>query len=166
MFLAIDASTKSTGIAIFDGEKIIKYDCFTAASSDVIKRIQRMTNYLDELLKENPIDTIVIEEVRPDQGDQNSKTMKALFWLQASIAFLLHDNHPNVKIEYVYPSEWRHQCGIKTGKGMYRAELKEADIAFVKNTYDIDNINDDVADAICIGYAYLHPAAKEIKFGI
>ena len=49
---------------------------------------------------------------------------------------------------------------------MYRAELKEADIAFVKDTYGIDNINDDIADAICIGYAYLHPTVKEIKFGI
>ena len=166
MFLALDASTKSTGIAIFDGEKIIKYDCCTSASTDVIKRIQIMTSYIDGLLKQYPIDTIVIEEVRPDQGDQNSKTMKALFWLQASIVFLLHDKHPSVKVEYVYPSEWRQQCGIKTGKGVFRQELKQADINFVKDTYNITNINDDIADAICIGYAHLHPIIKEIKFGI
>ena len=80
---------------------------------------------------------------------------KALFWLQASLAFLLHDEHSEVKIEYVYPSEWRQRCGIKTGKGIMREELKKADIAFVKETYNIDNINDDIADAICIGHAYL-----------
>ena len=166
MFLALDASTKSTGAAVFnDKGEIVRYSCFTSASTDVVNRIQVMVSYIDELLNQFPVDTIVIEEVKPDQGDSNTKTMKALFWLQAAIAFLLHDKHPQVKIEYVYPSEWRQQCGIKTGRGIFRQELKEADIQFVKNTYNITNINDDIADAICIGYAHLHPNIKEIKFG-
>lgn len=171
MFLAIDASTKSSGVAIFENNKLITYDCYTSASTDVIKRIQCMTKKIHELLLANPaIDTIVIEEVRPDQGETNSKTVKALFWLQASLAFLLHDEHSEVKIEYVYPSEWRQRCGIKTGKGIMRDELKKADIAFVKETYNIDNINDDIADAICIGHAYLKDKKeippKQITFGI
>lgn len=166
MFLALDASTKSTGVAIFDNDSLIYYDCLTSYSSDVINRIQNMVKKLNEVLASYPIDVIVIEEVRPDQGEQNSKTMKALFWLQAAIAFLLHDKYPNIRIDYVYPNEWRHQCGIKTGKGICRAELKKADIKFVQDTYKIDTTNDDIADAICIGYAYLHPTVKEIKFGI
>ena len=165
MFLAIDASTKSTGIAVFDNSNLVYYDCFTAYSSDVITRIQNMTKRLDEVLTSYSIDTIIIEEVRPDQGEENPKTMKALFWLQAAIAFLLHDKHPQVKIEYVYPNEWRHQCGIKTGKGIFREELKKADIKFVNETYGINIQNDDIADAICIGYAFLHPVVKEVKFG-
>lgn len=165
MFLAIDASTKSTGIAIFDNSNLIHYDCIKSYSSDVITRIQNMIKGLDEILTSYSIDTIVIEEVRPDQGESNPKTMKALFWLQAAIAFLLHDKHPQVKIEYVYPSEWRHQCGIRTGKGIFRDDLKKADIQFVNETYKINTQNDDIADAICIGYAYLHPEVKEIKFG-
>ena len=35
--LAIDASTKSTGVALFD-DKLIKYTCLTASSNDVIKK--------------------------------------------------------------------------------------------------------------------------------
>ena len=42
--------------------------------------------------------------------------------------------------------------GIKNGRGIKRQTLKEADIEFVKNKYRI-NVNDDVADAICIGLA-------------
>ena len=166
MFLALDASTKSTGAAIFkDSGEVVQYSCFTSASTDVVKRIQIMVSYIDELLSKFCVDTIVIEEVKPDQGDSNPKTMKALFWLQAAIIFLLHDKYPKVEVKYVYPSEWRQQCGIKTGRGIFRQELKQADIQFVKDTYGIDNINDDIADAICIGYAYLHPTFKEIKFG-
>ena len=66
MFLAIDASTKSTGIAVFDNSNLVYYDCFTAYSSDVITRIQNMTKRLDEVLTSYSIDTIIIEEVRPD----------------------------------------------------------------------------------------------------
>ena len=40
--LAIDASTKSTGVALFDDKKLVKYDCFTASSTDLIKRIQNI----------------------------------------------------------------------------------------------------------------------------
>lgn len=66
---------------------------------------------------------------------------------------MIHDNFPKVEIEYVYPSEWRKQCGIKQGRGVRRDSQKVLDIQFVKETYGID-VNDDIADAIGIGHAY------------
>ena len=134
--------------------------------------VQKIDGLIQDCLNEfadEKIDTIVIEEVRPDQGDQNSKTMKALFWLQAAIAFLLHDKYPYIKLEYVYPNDWRTVCGIPVGKGHTRQELKQADINFIEREYKITQINDDIADAICIGYAYIHREAeqpKQINFGI
>ena len=77
-------------------------------------------------------------------------------YLQAALVFFMHDNYPKVKIEYLYPSEWRSRCGLHTGRGIKREELKKADIAFVKKVYNIE-VNDDIADAIGIGYAYLSP---------
>ena len=68
---------------------------------------------------------------------------------------MVHDNFPNIIIEYVYPGTWRKTCGIKTGRGVKRDLLKIADIKFVKDNYNID-VNDDVADAICIGYHILN----------
>ena len=161
--LALDASTKSTGVALFDGNKLIKYDCFTATSSDLIKRIQKIISHLNTFLSENEIDKIILEEVRPETGT-NLNTYRALMWLQAAINFLIHENYSTVKIEYVYPSSWRAACGIKNGRGIKREELKQADIMFVKNIYNI-TVNDDIADAICIGHAQVNNLSNELNWG-
>lgn len=155
IYLALDASTHSTGVAIFDDDKLIGYECITASSTDLIKRIHKMTDRILEIIKEYNIQTIILEEVRPENGLQNIKTQKALMFLQAAINFTVHDNTPKVTIEYVYPSEWRKQCGIHTGRGIKRESLKQADMDFVKENYKID-VNDDIADAICIGHAYVN----------
>ena len=41
-YLGIDASTKSTGIALFDDDILISHKCITASSTDVIKRIEKI----------------------------------------------------------------------------------------------------------------------------
>ena len=41
--LSIDASTRSTGIGIFEDAKLIHYECITATSSDILNRIEKMT---------------------------------------------------------------------------------------------------------------------------
>ena len=161
MILSLDLSTKSSGIAIFDNDKkLIDYTCITASSTDLVKRIYKIINDLKLFCqKYDNIDTVVIEEVRPEgnqYGVGNQKTHKALMYLQAALVFFMHDNYPKVKIEYLYPSEWRSRCGLHTGRGIKREELKKADIAFVKKVYNIE-VNDDIADAIGIGYAYLSP---------
>lgn len=161
--LALDASTKSTGVALFEDNKLIDYDCFTATSTDLIKRIQKIISALNTYLKDNQIDKVILEEVRPETGT-NLNTYRALMWLQAAINFLLHENYPKVKIEYVYPSSWRAACGIKNGRGIRRDELKAADIKFVKDTYGL-TVNDDIADAIGIGHSYVNQLKDEINWG-
>ena len=47
--LAIDASTKSTGVALFEDTELIKYACLTASSTDLIKRIQKIVFQLKHL---------------------------------------------------------------------------------------------------------------------
>ena len=76
--------------------------------------------------KYTDIDTIVVEEVRPEggYGVGNQKTHKALMYLQAALEFLVHDNYSKrVNIEYIYPSSWRAAIGIKTGRGVKRTSL-------------------------------------------
>lgn len=41
--LSIDASTKSSGIAIFNEGKLIYYECITSSSTNTYKRIEIMT---------------------------------------------------------------------------------------------------------------------------
>ena len=162
--LAIDASTKSSGWAVFDDTKLVEYGCITASSTDLVKRIQKVISELTIVLSKHKVDKIVLEEVRPEQGLQNIKTHKALMYLQAAIVFLVHDYFSKVEIDYTYPSEWRKLCGIKTGSGVRRDALKPKDIAFVQETYGI-TVNDDIADAIGIGHAYVNKLTNELNWG-
>lgn len=122
-----------------------------------------MVDGIKAILQQYNIQELVIEEVRPDEGGSNPKTMKALLWLQAAIAFMLHDEFPKINITYVYPNEWRAACGIRTGRGMTRVTLKQADMDFVKTNFNLD-VNDDIADAICIGWGYLTKSDNELNW--
>lgn len=162
--LAIDASTKSSGLALFEDKQLITYDCITASSSDLIKRIKKIVIELDTFLQKYQVDTIILEEVRPDKNIQQSlKTHRALMWLQAAINFLIHEKYPHITVSYTYPSEWRAACGIKNGRGVMRASAKELDIQFVKDNYNI-TVNDDIADAIGIGHAFVNQLESEINW--
>ena len=158
--LSLDASTKSTGYAIYEGKTLKKYGCITSSSTDLFKRIHKMVDAIDILINEYKIDKIILEEVRPENGLQNIKTHRALMWLQGALAMMTHDKYPKVETIYLYPSEWRKSCKIKTGRGVMRETVKQHDIRFVEETFGI-KVNDDIADAIGIGYAHLHPDGKE-----
>jgi Holliday junction resolvasome RuvABC endonuclease subunit len=54
MILALDASTKSTGYAIFENKNLITSGCITSASTDVYKRIHIMRDSLDMILIRYP----------------------------------------------------------------------------------------------------------------
>lgn len=160
--LSIDASTKSSGWAIYEGTQLKDYGCITSSSTDLFKRIHKMVDEIDLLINTNNISKIILEEVRPDDigGRTNLNTHRALMWLQGAIAMMIHDKHPKVTIEYLYPSEWRKCCKIKTGRGVVRETVKQRDIRFVEETFGI-KVNDDIADAIGLGYAHLHPDGEE-----
>ena len=125
-----------------------------------------MTDGITEILNKYEVDKIIVEEVRPEggYGVGNTKTHRALMWLQAATAFLIHDKYSNIEIEYIYPSSWRASLGIKNGRGVKRASLKEQDIEYVKEKYNI-SVNDDTADAICIGLSqYQEQDSNEINW--
>ena len=154
--LALDCSTKATGVAIFDNKQLLGSSVITASSTDLIKRIHKMVDAIDELIGQLSIDIIVMEEVIPDH-QKNTNTFKALMYLQAAIVIMLHDKYPRVKLELVYPGSWHSTCGIKIGRGVKRETLKEADIRFANEAYNLNITSDDQADAICIGHSFLHP---------
>ena len=154
--LALDASTKATGCAIFKDKELMASSVITASSNDLYKRIHKMTNTILDIVEQVGIDKIVMEEVIPDHT-KNTNTFKALMYLQALIHIELHDRFPRVEIELVYPSSWRSVCGIKNGRGMKREQEKIEDLKFANKTYNLSLTSDDQADAICIGHAYLHP---------
>ena len=62
--------------------------------------------------------------------------------------------------EFIVASAWRKKCGIHTGQGIRRESLKPKDIQFVQNQFGI-KVNDDIADAICIGFSYVGGEIKD-----
>ena len=149
--LALDLSTKSSGYAIFDGQTLKQYGCITAGSSNLYKRIDKMIEELDTILTNNQIDKVSIEDVIPEDVRHNETVFKALVYLQGFVMHLL-DKHKITNIEFFVSSAWRKKCGIRTGQGVVRESLKPKDIQFVYNQFGI-KVNDDIADAICIGFA-------------
>ena len=160
--LSLDASTKSTGFAVYQDAQLKHYGCITSTSTDLFKRIHKMVDEIKPLVQEYQINKIVLEEVRPDDigGHSSLATHKALMYLQGAICMMVHDSYPKVTIDYLYPSEWRKCCKIKTGRGVVRETVKQRDIRFVQETFGL-TVNDDIADAIGLGYAHLHPGGEE-----
>lgn len=158
--LALDASTKATGCAIFKDKELMASTVITASSTDLYKRIHKMVDNILAIVEQIGINKIVMEEVIPDPS-KNTNTFKALMYLQALIHIEMHDKFPKVEIELVYPSSWRSVCGIKNGRGIKREQEKAEDIKFANKTYNLSLTSDDQADAICIGHAYLHPKGEK-----
>ena len=153
--IAIDASTKSSGVAVYKHNKLEEYTCITSSSSNLFTRIQVMVDGIKDILIKNPdIQYLVLEEVR-QQGFINIKTYKALMYLQGCIGMMLNNSFKHIQLDFLYPSSWRKVCGIKQGRGVQRTAQKENDIQWVKQNFNID-VNDDIADAIGLGYAYIN----------
>ena len=153
--LALDMSTKSTGVAIYKHNKLVKYDCITATSNDLFNRIKVMMNAINKILEENlDLEYVIMQQVR-QEGFVNIKTYKALMYLQGCIQMMIHQKFKHLQTDFLYPSSWRKVCKIKQGRGVQRKEQKQLDIKWVKDNFNIQ-VNDDIADAIGLGYGYIN----------
>lgn len=153
--ISLDMSTKSTGYAIYKHNKLVQYNYITATSSDLFNRIKVMLNAINKLLEQNPdLEYVVMQQVR-QEGFINVKTYKALMYLQGCVQMIIHQKFKHLQTDFLYPSEWRKVCQIKQGRGIQRKQQKQNDIQWVKSLFNIQ-VNDDVADAIGIGYAYIN----------
>ena len=158
--LSLDLSTKSTGYCIGQNQSIISHGCITASSKDVMKRIIKMRDELSKIIKDNKIQKIIMQQVRPDF---NSHTGKILMWLQGIVAMAAYEINPKIEWDFIGASTWRAALKIKQGRGIKRNDLKPQDIQYVKNKYNI-TANDDEADAICIFDAYNEKFNNQINW--
>lgn len=158
--LSLDLSTHSSGWCVGQNEKIESHGCIMATSKDVIKRIIKMRDQLTVIIKNNKIDKIIIQQVRPQY---NSHTNKVLMWLQAAIIIAAYEINSKIQHQFIGASEWRAALKIKQGRGIKRDTLKPQDIQYVQNKYNI-KVNDDQADAICIFDAYWVKSDNEINW--
>lgn len=149
--MSIDASTKSTGVAIFEDGKLIDYKNLTESGADTLRRIKDMTKQIEDYYLSFKPNIVVMEDVLPSDVGNNQKTFKPLVYLQGEVVLALHEHKQSV--EFMNVNTWRSIIGIPVGRYAKRELVKQKSIEFIKKKYGID-ANDDICDGICIGYAY------------
>lgn len=149
--LALDQSLNTTGVAVFDNDKILNCGAFTIHSNQELgKRLTEFLYELDDLYETYHFDAIVYEDIQLQMG--NVETYKKLAYVQAMILFWCEKHEKNLYC--LSPSHWRKILKDKYGMswGRKRAEQKQTAIDFIKEHYKKE-VDSDTADAICIGCA-------------
>lgn len=156
--VGIDASTKSSGIALLSGDgKLIDHKLIKCNDKDKKVRINKMIISLCEVLDEWQPHFLFMEDA---WNKINVETSKMLMMIVGGINHWCLEN--NCEFEKVIPSSWRKVVGIKTGKGVKREELKQSSIEYVNKEYNI-SVGDDEADAIGLAnYGYFNIYGTEI----
>jgi Holliday junction resolvasome RuvABC endonuclease subunit len=147
--LSIDQSTQKSGWSIFINGKYKTHGLIDLhKDKDSARRFKEMCMNLNNLIKDNKPDLVVIEDVA---AQSNIKTVIILARLQGAIieSCYLH----NIEFYLIRPTEWRSLLGMKQGR-MKTTELKEQTIQYVSSLLEIQNIDNDSADAIAINIAY------------
>lgn len=147
--LSLDTSTTSTGWAIFkDGEyqESGVIDDFKKVKNGY-ERLKLMTKELLDSIGQLKPDIIVIEK---DVVFGNMKVIDMLMKIIGAVyGFCLFNG---ITYYEFAPSEWRKYVKLQVF-GKKRDEFKKASIKYIKDNLNMD-VNDDEADAICIGLAY------------
>ena len=150
--LALDISTTSTGYAIFKEKELILSGTI-APTGNAITRIEKIAEKVNELMLEYNPDIIYAEEPEPAFVKNNIDVYRKLTFAHGAIAIVL--NHYSKEMQLCSSSHWRKQVGIKTGRGITRAQLKPLDVAKANELFNLNTKNDDLADAVLIGWSYI-----------
>lgn len=167
MILALDMATKKTGWALFDYKgNLLEYGLLRTTRDETKERMEELYFQICEIINLHPrLTTIVFEDV-PLNNHNNLKTGKDLAILQGVILSLCFE----YELDYVLynPSSWRSKIGLYNGtrEGMKRSYQKQAAVDKVNELFGFNFIynetetkskltDDDKAEAICLGLAYI-----------
>ena len=159
VLLSLDSSTTSTGWAIYVDGKYMRSGCIN------LKQMKNSKNRLPEMIRqiynlidcENP-DIIVAEEMVVSRNAQAARMLTMIlgaicgYCVRAEIDD--YSEEPQGPDFYTLrPTEWRKLVdpGKKPRK---QEELKKWSKKKVAEIFGVNDVNDDVSDAILVGYAY------------
>ena len=149
--LALDQSSRVSGWAIFDGDKLEQYGKIDVSNYyELGERLHQIRKKVKKLIEDNKIDKVILEDIYMDgQRVNNVQTFKALAEVFGVLYELCIDI--NVPVEAVLAGTWKSTLGIK---GKTRPEQKRAAQAWVKGAYNLSATQDEI-DSICIGAYWL-----------
>lgn len=153
VYVGIDGSTTSTGIAVFKNKNLIFYECIAPKDKDWEQRLSVMAMRIDAILKAYKPSCIIMEDVPLKKG---SLTLKKLSAVRGMMIAVCAFNKIRLEIDSV--SDWRRNAGFFDGTrdGLKRDAMKQKAINEVKRIFDIE-VNDDIAEAILIAYRTKYP---------
>ena len=158
MILALDASTTSTGYAVFDDGVLVDKCVIRFKNSDVKERIKYIYSEVKDLFKKNTYEHVFLEDV-PLSHTVNRRVAENLLLLQGTIYSLCIEHGCDfIQME---PTHWRKLAEIKSKR---REEQKAEAIQMVNDIYGFDyhyidakedskTGDSDVCEAILIGIA-------------
>ena len=111
---------------------------FPARKYDFSRAVYEITRVASDLAKTNDIDVVFIEDT---QLRQNAQSFKKLAQLQGALINLFEGLA--VPYESVPPTRWQSFCNVRN---------KLMSMQFVLEHFNIETNNDNLADAICIGW--------------
>lgn len=166
MILSLDMATKKSGYCLLDKDtRLYDYGVIRTINVDPRDRIREIYTAVEKIIAENSISHIVLEDV-PVNSHRNLKTGKDLCILQGAILALCFKY--NIEYACYSPSSWRSIIGTYDGtrQGMKRDIQKQRAVDKVNKLYNLDFVynatetksrhtDDDKAEAICLGLAYI-----------
>jgi Holliday junction resolvasome RuvABC endonuclease subunit len=146
IILSLDQAT-SSGYCISVGDEIVKYGLIKSKGADYHLKTRYLQEAVESLVEEYGVTLITVET--PGGGNRNIQVfgkLMGLFFCTVDLALRL-----DLKYVAFAPSTWRSAIGMKTGRGVKRAELKQMAIAYVnENTeFTLTDKQDDEGEAIC-----------------
>ena len=157
--LALDQA-RNGGWAVFDYEskKLAAFGFWSFPTNrySYAQAIVQIESFVENLIKAYDISAVFIEDI---QVRVNIQSFKKLAQLQGVLVNLFEK--ANISYEYVAPARWQSYCGAEILKekaeksentevyGKKRSKIMS--VRFVKEKYNIETDNDNLADACCIG---------------
>lgn len=144
--LSIDSGIERTGYAIFKDKKYVTSALIkTSKSLSTEKRLIAIFNKLKEIMKKYNPDVMVLEQLL---FFKNQKTFIRVAQAQGIVMLLAAQN--KIKVEFLTPLQIKQ---IITGYG--QADKKSVQ-KMIKLTTEIEISQDDEADAVACGLAYIY----------
>ena len=151
--ISLDTSTSSTGYAVYISGKLHRYDLIDFKRiKNTDERIKEMILKIYEIIETEKPQIIVAEMT---VVTRNAQTQRNLTMILGAIQGKCLEN--NIFFSLLRPTEWRKLVNNEKEKlPRKREELKQWSKQKVSDILGINDINDDISDAILIGQAYIN----------
>ena len=151
--ISFDTSTSSTGYAIYKSGKLHRYDLIDFKRiKNTDERIKEMILKIYEIIETEKPQIIVVEMT---VVTRNAQAQRNLTMILGAIQGKCLEN--NIFFSLLRPTEWRKLVNNEKEKlPRKREELKQWSKQKVSDILGINDINDDISDAILIGQAYIN----------